>query len=43
MVLYSSINTESLVIGQKSPTFFELKIGCPLTVLQGFGYLLSVI
>jgi len=43
MTLFSSINTEGLVIRQKTKTYFEMEIGCPLTILQGMGYLLAAV
>jgi len=43
MTLFSSIKTEGLVIRQKTKTYFEMEIGCPLTILQGMGYLLAAV
>lgn len=42
-VLESDTNIEALTIRQKSSTYFEMNVGCPLTIMQGFGYLLSVV
>lgn len=42
-VLESSVRTETLVVRRKSETFFELEIGSPLTIVQGFAFLLAMI
>lgn len=33
----------SLEARKRSETYYEMAIGCPLTIVQGFGYLLALI
>lgn len=42
-VLESSVRTETVVVRRKSETYFELGIGSPLTIVQGFAFLLSMV
>lgn len=43
VTLESSLKSESVIARKRSDTFYELDVGCPLSLLQGFAFLLALI